>query len=77
MAEVIEAMKTYKITRIQTIAVEIEAEDVAKMRSLHTEGVVDELCADIVGTDLMEEQYIYEVDGNVVDIWKEEEVSNG
>jgi len=71
------AMKTYKVTRIQTINVEIEAEDFAKMRSLHTEGVVDELCADIVGTDLMEEQYIYEVDGNVVDIWKEEEVSNG
>ena len=66
----------YTVTRIQTITVEIEAEDFAKMRSLHTEGVVDELCADIVGTDLMEEQYIYEVDGNVVDIWKEEEVSD-
>ena len=65
-----QAKTKYKITRIETVCVEIEAEDVAKMRSLHTEGVVDELCADIVGTDLMEEQYIYEVDGNVVDIWK-------
>ena len=73
------AMKTYKVTRIETVCIEIEAEDDAEMRALYTDGTVDDHCSDTLWNDpdLTHSEYVYEVDGNVVDIWKEEEVSNG
>tara|TARA_R100001163_G_C4954566_1_gene120915 strand:+ start:92 stop:325 length:234 start_codon:yes stop_codon:yes gene_type:complete len=68
----------YKITRIETVCVEIEAEDDAEMRELYSNGTVDDHCSDNLWNDpdLNYRQYVYEVDGNVVDIWKEEEVSD-
>ena len=34
--------KTYKITRIQTITVDIKAENDAEMRALYSDGTVDD-----------------------------------
>ena len=71
-------MKTYKITRIETVCIEIEAEDDAEMRALYTDGTVDDHCSDTLWNDpdLTYSEYVYEVDGNVVDIWKEERESD-
>ena len=64
--------KKYKITRIQTITVDIEAKDDAEMRALYSNGTVDDHCYDNLWNepDSNYRQYVYEVDGNVVDIWK-------
>ena len=68
----------YKITRIETVCIEIEAEDDAEMRALYTDGTVDDHCSDTLWNDpdLTYSEYVYEVDGNVVDIWKEERESD-
>ena len=65
--------KKYKITRIQTITVEIEAEDDAEMRALYSDGTVDDHLSQWEGLDREEAVYIYQVDGNLVDIWKEKD----
>ena len=39
-------MKIYKITRIETVVIEIEAKDDAEMRALHSDGTVDDHCSD-------------------------------
>ena len=65
--------KKYKITRIQTITVEIEAEDDAEMRALYSNGTVDDHLSQWEGLDREEAVYIYQVDGNIVDIWKEKD----
>ena len=65
--------KKYKITRIQTITVEIEAEDDAEMRALYSDGTVDDHLSQWEGLDREEAVYIYQVDGNIVDIWKEKD----
>ena len=69
-------MKIYKITRIETVCVEIEAEDDAEMRALHSNGTVDDHCSDNLWNepDSNYRQYVYEVDGNPVNLW---EVSSG
>jgi len=70
--------KTYKITRIETVCVEIKAKDDAEMKELYSNGTIDDHCSDNLwnDSDLNYRQYVYEVDGNLVDIWKEEEVSD-
>ena len=67
-----QAKTKYKITRIETVCVEIEAEDDAEMRELNSNGTVDDHCSDNLWNepDSNYRQYVYEVDGNVVDIWK-------
>ena len=67
--------KKYKITRIETITIEIEAKDKAEIRRLHMEGIVDDHCSSALWNDpnLDYPQYIYQVDGNLVDIWKEKD----
>ena len=69
-----QAKTKYKITRIETVCGEIEAEDDAEMRELYSNGIVDDHCSDNLwnDSDLNYRQYVYEVDGNLVDIWKEE-----
>ena len=41
----------YKITRIETVCIEIEAEDDAEMRALYTDGTVDDHCSDTLWND--------------------------
>ena len=65
--------KTYKITRIQTITVDIKAENDAEMRALYSNGTVDDHLSQWEGLDREEAVYIYQVDGNIVDIWKEKD----
>ena len=65
--------KKYKITRIQTITVDIEAKDDAEMRALYSNGTVDDNLSQWEGLDREEAVYIYQVDGNIVDIWKEKD----
>ena len=65
--------KKYKITRIQTITVDIEAKDDAEMRALYSNGTVDDHLSQWEGLDREEAVYIYQVDGNIVDIWKEKD----
>ena len=67
-----QAKTKYKITRIETVCVEIEAEDDAEMRELYSNGTVDDHCSDNLWNepDSNYRQYVYEVDGIVVYIWK-------
>ena len=65
--------KKYKITRIETVCIEIEAEDDAEMRALYSDGTVDDHLSQWEGLDREEAVYIYQVDGNIVDIWKEKD----
>jgi hypothetical protein len=43
--------KKYKITRIETITIEIEAKDNAEIRRLHMEGIVDDHCSSALWND--------------------------
>tara|TARA_R100000657_G_C4663780_1_gene107606 strand:- start:271 stop:489 length:219 start_codon:yes stop_codon:yes gene_type:complete len=64
-------MRTYKITRTETICIEVVAKDNAEMRALYTDGTVDDHCSHALwNSDLDCREYVYEVDGNIVDIWK-------
>lgn len=72
-----QAKTKYTVTRTLTITVDIEAKDDAEMRALYSNGTVDDHLSQFQGYDREEAEYIYQVDGNVVDIWKEEEVNNG
>ena len=65
----------YKITRIETICIEVDAKDNAEMRSLYTDGTVDDHCSFTLSNDpnLTSREYVYEVDGNIVDIWNNKE----
>ena len=73
-------MKTYKITRIETICIEVNAKDNAEMRDLYTDGTVDDHCSNALWSDpdldLDYREYVYEVDGNIVDIWNNKEINN-
>jgi len=68
-------MKTYKITRIETICIEVDAKDNAEMRALYTDGTVDDHCSYTLSNDpdLTSREYVYVVDGNIVDIWNNKE----
>ena len=52
-----------------------EAEDDAEMRALYTDGTVDDHCSHNLWNDpdLNYSEYVYEVDGNIVDIWEEKD----
>ena len=71
-------MKTYKILRIETICIEVNAKDNAEMRALYTDGTVDDHCSNTLWSDpdLGFRKYVYEVDGNIVDIWNEGRVND-
>ena len=43
------------------------------MRALYSNGTVDDHLSQWEGLDREEAVYIYQVDGNIVDIWKEKD----
>ena len=66
--------KTYKITRIETTYIEVDAKDDAEMRALYTDGTVDDHCTNAQWNPVYSDRkYVYEVDGNIVDIWNNKE----
>tara|TARA_R100001086_G_C11833371_1_gene257187 strand:+ start:1738 stop:1941 length:204 start_codon:yes stop_codon:yes gene_type:complete len=67
-------MAIYKIKRIETICIEVNAKDNAEMRALYTDGTVDDHCTNVLWNPVYSDRkYLYEVDGNIVDIWNKEE----
>ena len=64
----------YTVTRTLTITVDIEAKDDAEMRALYSDGTVDDHCSHNLWHEEHSNyrQYVYQVDGDLVDIWKEE-----
>ena len=57
----------------EAITVDIKAENDAEMRALYSDGTVDDPLSQWEGLDREEAVYIYQVDGNIVDIWKEKD----